>query len=149
MHYISCILIKSFQLTAKVRDWLRNMNLTFGCNLSIGQRHFRVYLGQRLDKSLKLQENSSWWPFKDTSRIIFQLTSITVDSIWLTMVFGHFVVNEAHNVGTNWSLEDSRQANGSLSGLVFLRIDGNLRTSRGQRLQSDKMLILLSMQEYK
>ena len=43
----------------------------------------------------------------------------------------------------------SLKQDGSLSGLVFLRIDGNLRTSRGQRLQSDKMLILLSMPEYK
>ena len=45
--------------------------------------------------------------------------------------FGNLVVNEADNVWSNRSLEDSRQTNGGLGGLVFLRVDGDQRTSGG------------------
>ena len=57
------------------------------------------------------------------------------------MVFGNFVVDEAHNIGTNWSLENSWKANGSLGGFVLLRVNGDLGTGRGQRLKWKKQII--------
>ena len=69
-----------------------------------------------------------------------KLTSITVDGISLAMVFGNFMVDEANNVGPDGSLEDGWKANGSLSGLVFLRIDGDQWTSGRQGLKNGKRL---------
>ena len=51
------------------------------------------------------------------------------------MVLGYFMMDEADDIGTNWGLEDSWEANGGLSGLILLGVDGNLRTRRGQRLK--------------
>ena len=67
-----------------------------------------------------------------------KLTSIAVDSISLTMVLGNFVVNEAHNIGPDRGLEDSRKANRGISSLVLFRIHGNLGTRRGQRLKENE-----------
>ena len=62
------------------------------------------------------------------------LTSVTVDGICLTMIFGHFMMDDTHDVGTNGGLEDSWKADGSLGSFIFLRVNGDERTSRGQRL---------------
>ena len=72
----------------------------------------------------------------EVSKII-KLTSITVDSICLTMVFGNFVVDEAYDVGPNGSLEDGWKANWGIGCLVFFRVNGNLGTRRRQRLKSN------------
>ena len=65
-----------------------------------------------------------------------KLTSITVDSVRLTVILGYFMMNEAYNVGPDWCLEYSRKAHGGISGLVLFRVDGDQRTRSGQRLKN-------------
>lgn len=51
------------------------------------------------------------------------------------MVLGNLVVNEAHDVGANGGLEDGREADRGLGGLILLGVDGDEGASRGQRLK--------------
>ena len=75
--------------------------------------------------------------FRDftVTRYFIRLTSITIDWICLTMVLGYFMMDLAHNVGTNWSLEDGWQAYWSLSWFILFRINGDERTRGWQRLK--------------
>ena len=66
--------------------------------------------------------------------VLNKLTGITVDAVGLPVVLSDLVMDEGDNVWTNGSLEDSWKADGSLGSFIFLRVNGDERTSRGQRL---------------
>ena len=60
-----------------------------------------------------------------SERITSSLTSITVDTVGLSVVLGYLVVDEGDNVGSDGGFEDSREADGGVCPLVLLAVDGD------------------------
>ena len=65
------------------------------------------------------------------TREVVSLTSFGTDSMRLSFVTSHLIVNEIHNVGTDRSSKNSRQDNWFSCCLTFLIVNGNKRSRGG------------------
>ena len=65
---------------------------------------------------------------------LLKLTGILIDSIGLSVILGHFMMDETHNIRTNGCLKHGWEADWSLGGFILLRIDGDQRTTSSKTL---------------